>query len=123
MSSSDVDKFTAAALGANILSMGKTQARKEFLPLVDSLAQGHAAIEITDHDVPVAVLLSYQNYVTLISKLAMLNPSLCKPKPSLVGSLQIMTDDLEAASAEIAEQFHLSIEQSAAALRRKHARD
>ena len=117
MSNSEIDKTTAPASAPKSLSMGKTQARKEFLPLVDAVAQGHTAVEITDHDKPVAVLLSYQNYVMMTSKLAMLSPSLYESKPSLVGSVRILADDLEAASAEIADVFKTAIESSAKKLR------
>ncbi|HEY9755102.1 MAG TPA: type II toxin-antitoxin system Phd/YefM family antitoxin [Oculatellaceae cyanobacterium] len=117
MNFADNDKNKAAQLGLKRFSMGKTQARKQFFPLVDSLGHQHAAIEITDHDVPVAVLLSYENFVTMLSKLAMLAPQVPEPKPSLLGSIEILSDDLEAASAEIAELFHSAIEESGKALK------
>ncbi len=94
--------------------IGKTQARKEFFPLVDGLGETSSAVEITDHDKPVAVLLSYQNYVSLVAKLCMLSKvQAIKAPPNLIGSIQIKTDDLEAASADIAAKFKQSFRDSA----------
>lgn len=113
MSNNEIDKTTAPASAPKTLRMGKTQAREEFLSLVNAVAQGVTAVEITDHDRPVAVLLSYQNYIMMTSKLAMLTPSPSEAKPSLVGSIQILVDDLEAASAEVADVFKTAIKTSA----------
>jgi prevent-host-death family protein len=56
------------ALGLTPQTVGKMQARKEFFSLVDSLCSANSAVEITDHGEPVAVLLSYQNYVALTAR-------------------------------------------------------
>jgi len=112
----DLNKNTAAFLGFKRVSMGKSQARKEFLPLVDSLATQCSAVEITDRGVPVAVLLSYQNYIMMATKLAMLAPTPPALRGSLSGSVKIMVDDLESSSAEIANLFYAAVENSAEAL-------
>lgn len=95
-------------------SIGKTQARKEFFPLVDRLGESFSAVEITDHNKPVAVILSHQYYVSLIAKLRMLEKAqTLKSQPGLIGSIKINTDDLEAASAHIAAKFKISLQDSA----------
>lgn len=105
------DKKTVA-LGLAAQTVGKTQARKEFFPLVDSLAAGNLAVEITDHDEPVAVLLSYQNYVALSAK-ACLHAGHVKPKtPNLVGSI-VINRDLGSASAEFGKLFETTVDESA----------
>lgn len=107
------DKKTVA-LGLNPKTVGKAQARKDFFPLVDSLTGANSAVEITDHDKPVAVLLSYQNYVALTAK-ACRNTGVKASTPNLIGSLTI-NSDLEAASKEIAGMFEASLEKSAGSL-------
>ncbi len=110
----DIEEQAAFLLGLTQQSVGKTQARKEFFPLVDSLGASGSVVEITDHDKPVAVLLSYQHYVALTAKLCMFAKSEIQSKPpNLMGSVKIKTDDLEAASAEIAEQFKNSLDETA----------
>jgi prevent-host-death family protein len=99
------------ALGLSPKSVGKTQARKDFFPLVDSLINANSAVEITDHGEPVAVILSYQNYVALTAK-ACPNAGVKAPTPNLIGSLTI-NSDLEVASKEIAGMFEASLEKSA----------
>jgi prevent-host-death family protein len=108
-----LEKMTKLWSGLTRQTMGKTQARKQFLPLVDQLADNRTVIEITDHDVPVAVLISYEQFLMLKSKIATLTPSSVERIPSLIGSGRILTDDLEAASAEITELLLDSIEESA----------
>jgi PHD/YefM family antitoxin component YafN of YafNO toxin-antitoxin module len=111
----DLTKKKTKALGLTAQSVGKTQARKEFFPLVDSLSSANSAVEITDHDKPVAVLLSYQNYVALTAK-ACANAAQAKiKKPNLLGSIAISAD-LDAASAKIANKFKLSLNKSAGSL-------
>ncbi|MBU6455716.1 MAG: type II toxin-antitoxin system prevent-host-death family antitoxin [Cyanobacteria bacterium REEB67] len=102
----------AKALGIAAQTIGKTQARKEFFPLVDSLNSANSAVEITDHDEPVAVLMSYQNYVALTAK-ASANLAPSKPqKPNLLGSI-VINSDLEVASARLAARFKSAIDESA----------
>jgi PHD/YefM family antitoxin component YafN of YafNO toxin-antitoxin module len=104
-------------MGFTQQSVGKTQARKDFFPLVDSLTTSASAVEITDHDKPVAVLLSYQHYIALTSKLCMLAKSPAYPKPpSLISSIKLKTDNLEAASEKIAEQFKRSLKDATSSL-------
>ncbi len=101
-------------LGLTQHTVGKTQARQEFFPLVDALSADCAAVKITDHNKPVAVLLSYQKYVALTAKLCMLSKNLNKPiDPDLIGSVQITSADLNAASKKIAQKFKASLKESA----------
>ena len=106
----DLEKQAAALMGLKQRSVGKTQARREFFPLVDSLRTSDSAVEITDHDMPVAVLLSYHHYMALVAKLCMLSrvPTQAK-SPNLIGSIKLKTDNLEEASAKVAKQFRKSL--------------
>jgi prevent-host-death family protein len=104
-----------AALGLTPQTVGKTQARKEFFPLVDSLCWANSAIEITDHGEPVAVLLSYQNYVALTAKACAHAGSVKPQSPNLSGSV-IINSDLDAASKKIAGMFKVSLDESAGKL-------
>lgn len=103
----------ATILGLKYSTIGKTQARQNFLPLVEELHKTRSAVEITDHEKPVAILLSYNHWVALMSKLAMLvkQERLVKP-PNLVGSIAIV-GDLDAASKKVAGKFSKSIKDSA----------
>lgn len=113
----EIEKQAATLMGFTQRSVGKTQARKEFFPLVDSLTTSASAVEITDHDKPVAVLLSYQHYIALTSKLCMLAKTPAYPKsPGLIGSIRVKTKNLEAASKQIAEQFERSLKDTASSL-------
>jgi prevent-host-death family protein len=104
-----------AALGLTAQTVGKTQARKEFFPLIDSLCSANSAVEITDHGEPVAVLLSYQNYVALTAKACVHAGHVKRKVPNLLGSVVINTD-LDAASAKIADIFKVSVDESAGSL-------
>ncbi len=116
-SKEDIEKQAATLMGFTQLSVGKTQARKEFFPLVDSLTTSASAVEITDHDKPVAVLLSYQHYIALTSKLCMLAKTPTQPSPpNLIGSIKLKTSNLEAASDKIAKQFKRSIKDTETSL-------
>lgn len=102
----------AKALGLAVKTVGKTQARKEFFPLVDSLNSANSAVEITDHDEPVTVLMSYKNFVALTAR-ASANLAPSKPKkPNLLGSI-VINSDLETASAKLADRFKSAIDDSA----------
>ncbi|MDX2105023.1 MAG: type II toxin-antitoxin system Phd/YefM family antitoxin [Candidatus Melainabacteria bacterium] len=112
-SKENIKKQAAALLGLTQLSVGKTNARKNFFPIVDSLNSSASAVEITDHDKPVAVLLSYEHYIALASKLCMLAKEAENTySPSLVGSIKIKSSDLEAASERISKRFTDSIKNS-----------
>ena len=98
-------------------TVGKTEARQSFLPLVDELSHSAKAIEITDHQMPVAVLVGYSQWSAIISKLAMLmKPAKTTTKVNLIGSVKIV-GDLEVASKRAAEQFRKSINKSGRILR------
>ncbi|MCA9803132.1 MAG: type II toxin-antitoxin system Phd/YefM family antitoxin [Cyanobacteria bacterium HKST-UBA02] len=113
----DIKKQATTLMGFTQQSVGKTQARKDFFPLVDSLNTSASAVEITDRDKPVAVLLSYQHYIALTSKLCMLAKSMAHQKPpNLIGSIKLKTENLEVASEKIAERFQQSIEESTTGL-------
>lgn len=104
----------ATMLGLTLSSIGKTQARQNFLPLVEDLQKTCSAVEITDHEKPVAILLSYSHWVALMSKLAMLvkqEDRTVKP-PNLVGSIEIV-GDLDAASKKAAAKFSGSLKNTA----------
>ena len=111
----DLTEKKTAALGMTLQTIGKTQARKEFFPLVDGLRSANSAVEITDHDEPVAVLLSYQNYVALTAK-ACAHAGVVKPQPpNLIGSV-VINSDLDSASEKIAGKFKVSLDESAGKL-------
>jgi len=113
----DIENQAAVLMGVTQQSVGKTQARKEFFPLVDSLSASASAVEITDHDKPVAVLLSYHHYMALASKLCMHAKATPHAKlPNLIGSIKIKTDNLQTASEKIAEQFNQSLRNAASNL-------
>ena len=113
----EIEKHAASLMGYTQQSIGKTQARKEFFPLVDALNTTSSVVEITDHDKPVAVLLSYQNYVALAAKLRMLTKASGQHiPPSLIGSIKIKTKNLEAASKRIADAFEKSRDETAGKL-------
>ncbi len=113
----DIEQQASLLMGLTQQSVGKTRARKEFFPLVDSLNTSGSVVEITDHDRPVAVLLSYQHYIALASKLCMhAKVEDASKSPSLIGSVKIKTKNLEAASKRIARQFKQSIKDSAGEL-------
>ncbi|MBP7861439.1 type II toxin-antitoxin system Phd/YefM family antitoxin [bacterium] len=113
-SQDNIKKKAAELMGFSQKSVGKTNARKNFFPLVDSLNQSKSAVEITDHDKPVAVLLSYEHYIAMASKICMLAKESHTPySPNLIGSVKIKSTDLDAASANVAKQFKQSLKKTA----------
>ncbi len=110
-----ISEQASALLGLDTEAMGKTQARQEFLPLVDDLKKHPRTIEITDRNNPVAVILAYDQYAALVSQLAKLTKKTARNKPDLRGSV-IIVGDLESASKEMAKEFEEAIERSAANL-------
>lgn len=113
-SQDNIKRKAAELMGLSQKSVGKTSARKNFFPLVDSLNQTTTVVEITDHDKPVAVLLSYDHYIALASKLCMLAKESHTPySPNLIGSVKIKSTDLDAASAKVAKQFKQSLKKTA----------
>ncbi len=120
MPSSSPDKDTIeqnalTLLGLNHQSLSKTKARQQFLPLVNELAQSTKAVQITDHEQPVAVLVSYNHWSALLSKLSMLSKPVQGLKFNLMGSVKIIAD-LESGSQEAAAQFEEAIQKSAETL-------
>lgn len=104
-----LDRFKkrgADILGVTSTSVGKTQARQNLLPLVDKLNKTSTILEITDHDEPVAVLLSYNNWLTLIAKLVFLTEQKADMPVDLMGSVTII-GDLEEGSKRAAAEFGL----------------
>jgi prevent-host-death family protein len=91
--------------------IGKAQAREEFSPLVEAVARGAGAVEITDYGKVVAVLLSEKEYQWL-SLCAQRNGT---PKRELCGSL-VFDDDLEKLGDEVAADFDRSLEKTAGLL-------
>jgi PHD/YefM family antitoxin component YafN of YafNO toxin-antitoxin module len=116
-SEDNIERHAATLMGFTQQSVGKTQARRDFFPLADSLATSASAVEITDHDKPVAVLLSYQHYMALAGELCLLAITPAHPKSAnLIRSIKLKTDNLEAASQKIAEQFKRSLNDTASSL-------
>jgi hypothetical protein len=107
-----MNENNSAKLGLAPQSMGKTQARKEFFPLVDSLSEASAVITITDHDQPVAVILSYQDYVVIAAKACNAIGIPKSAAPNLIGSVEIVSD-LDEASEKISQLFEVSFKESA----------
>lgn len=98
-----------SVLGVDTEVIGKTDARQTFFPLVEGLKTSPKVIEITDRGQPVAVLLKYSQYLSLISRLAnSLKPGV---PHDLMGSITIV-GDLESGSKEIAESFRLALKES-----------
>lgn len=112
---SSIHEKASALLGLATETIGKTQARQKFLPLVSDLKVHPRTIEITDKDNPVAVLLTYNHYVTLISQLSKLTKKAPRKKPDLMGSV-IIVGDLDAAGKRISEKVRQAIKRSAAEL-------
>ncbi len=93
--------------------LGKSEAREQFLPLIDAVAEGAAPISISDHGKPVAVLLSKQDYDWMVARMRIKSKTQIKsqPKNSLQGSI-ILLGDLEEGSREIVKMIQKSIEKT-----------
>ncbi len=95
----------ALLLGLKQKTIGKTEARQRLLPLINELDQSNKAVEITDHDKPVAVLIGYHHWSAVISKLSASAKLISvKPKIELMGSVKII-GDLEAAGKRMTKEF------------------
>ena len=104
-----VEQQIGLLLGLKQQTVGKTQARQAFLPLIGELDNLAKTVKITDREEPVAVLISYNHWSAIISKLAMfMKPASSKPKIELMGSVK-MIGDLESASKRISKEFEKSI--------------
>ena len=88
-------------------ALGKAEARKQFLPIVDSVAQGVGPVEITDYGKVVAVLLSKYDFDWMRAQT--LNKS--KPRRPLCGLGQLI-GNLEEGSKEINQSFQTSLEKT-----------
>lgn len=106
-----IQEQTASFLGLETETLGKTEARQRFLPLVSDLQTHPRAVQITEQNSPVAVLISYNHYVALISQISKLQEQAPKRKPNLMGSVSI-TADLDAASKRIGDEFRNAIKRS-----------
>jgi prevent-host-death family protein len=91
--------------------LGKAQARERFAPLVESLAANGGVVEITDYGKASAVLLSYKDYMSLVSQASV---SL-KPSRQLRGS-GILLGDLEETGKEISKLITGSLKKTIAEL-------
>lgn len=99
-----IHEQATALFGLKTESIGKTEARQNFLPLVADLQKRPRTIEITDRQAPIAMLITYDHYATLISQLAKLSKKVPKKKIDLMGSVTYI-GDLDKAGKEIAEEF------------------
>jgi len=91
--------------------LGKSEARQEFGPLVESVAAGEGAVEISDYGKVVAVVISANEYRWLLSQ----TKKDSRPKKSLRGAF-IIHDDLEVLSEKIRADFKESINRTASEL-------
>ncbi|MEW6282765.1 MAG: hypothetical protein AB1758_29410 [Candidatus Eremiobacterota bacterium] len=92
------------------MRVGKTRARAGFLRLVEAVAGGREAIEITDRGEVAAVLLGHAEYLRLKAR-AGEKPAARRKSP--VGLLRVRTEDLEQASREIRASIMAEILNSA----------
>lgn len=99
--------MTPESMKKNLKKLGKTQAREQFAPLVESLSKRGGVVEVTDYGKVAAVMLSYKDYLWLLAQAS--EPF--KPKQQLAGSA-VLVGDLEAASNKISEFVLDSLEKS-----------
>ncbi len=92
----------------NLKKLGKTQAREQFAPLVESLSKVGGVVEVTDYGKVAAVMLGYKDYLWLLAQ----SNQPFKPSRQLAGSATLV-GDLEKASSEITESVLDSITRSA----------
>jgi prevent-host-death family protein len=88
--------------------LGKAEARKQFLPLVASLAAGGGVVEVTDYGRVAAVIMSYKDYLRLLAQAR--EPF--RPVRQMWG-LMTLAGDLEQTSREISESIQQSLDESA----------
>lgn len=94
-------------------SIGKARARREFLPLIDTIADGNTPIEITDNGKPVAVILGYNAFQEMYS---LANSKRAKRKlESLDGSVTIQ-GDLEQARRQLEREAASRVKRRSALL-------
>ncbi len=92
----------------NLRKLGKAQAREQFAPIVERLSTAGGIVEITDYGKVAAVMMSYKDYLRLISQA---NESF-KAKRELAGTATLQ-GDLDAASNEITAAIFESLAKSA----------
>lgn len=89
--------------------VGKTEARQEFLRLVDELQEKGTSVAITDRGQKVAVMMGFKQYEALISILKAAR----KPgKNPLAGSIQ-KVGDLDKTTSTVHSLFEQSVKKSA----------
>lgn len=95
------------------MRIGKAQAREEFSTLIETVANGAGAIEITDYGKVAAVLLSEKEYEWLCA----CAKKSAQPRRDPRGFF-VLSDDLalEEASRQIAKDFENSIKKTASEL-------
>lgn len=91
-----------------VQTLGKTMVRQNFLSMVDKVAEEHILLEITDRNVPVAVMVSYQQWIALLSK----EQAESKSPDDLRGSIKIQGNLADSSSA-ISKLFIDSAKKSA----------
>jgi prevent-host-death family protein len=93
--------------------IGKAQAREEFSALIEAVASGAGAVEITDYGKVAAVLLSEKEYEWLCASAKNNAPPKRNPRGFFV-----LADDsaLEQASKELSAEFEKSINETASEL-------
>ena len=106
----------AIMLGLAHQSVGKSEARQRFFPLMKQLTQRPLAVEVMDRNEGVAVMLSKVHFDALVNKLW----DLLKPMPApevneLMGCITIV-GDLEEGSKRAAAMFNEAVKKSAEAL-------
>lgn len=95
-------------LKSNKKTLGKSEARMQFLPLVDAVSQGAGPIEITDYGKVVAVLIGKHDFDWLLAH------TKDKPSPTRVlRGLGRLMCDLEDGSKEITESLQSSLKRTA----------
>lgn len=104
----EIDNF----LGLKSRRIGKTEARQQLLPLINQLANEPMVFEITEHDKPVAMLVSHGRWAAMISKLKSLTKNTEPKEIDLRGSVEIL-GDLDAGSKEAGEALLRSLKRRA----------
>lgn len=90
--------------------VGKAQAREAFSSLVESVATGAGAVEITDYGKVAAVLISEKEYKWLCTCAEKSTHSVRDPRGYLILSDDV---DLEEVSRQVAADFEKSIKKTA----------
>jgi prevent-host-death family protein len=86
--------------------LGKTEARRLFLHLIDDLRTESTTVAITDRGQPVAVIMGYKHYKILIEALDQDHEVQAHPLDGLI----IKVGDLEADSKQIKKLFRQSVQ-------------